>query len=286
MEQLTIRAAAVKVVDAGAGRELAAYVVLEESTLLNRAEIAQLLRRRLPEYMVPKFLDELPELPLMTSGKVNRAALPSPVCPLKGAEREVISPANELERVLASAWEDCLGVSPISVADDFFMDLGGHSLVAAKTISELRSRTNSSCLSVRDMYRHRTIRDFAKHMRALGICAAGPQNADVGPERETLSRAAFKSVHPLERWTVVTLQALGVLSFYGLAASPIAYAILMIISVIDGHIGISEAIWISTVIGFAVWPLMLILSIALKWTVIGRYKAGRYPVWSFYGSRL
>ena len=132
------------------------------------------------------------------------------------------------------------------------------------------------------MYRHRTIRDFAKHMRALGICAAGPQNADVGPERETLSRAAFKSVHPLERWTVVTLQALGVLSFYGLAASPIAYAILMIISVIDGHIGISEAIWISTVIGFAVWPLMLILSIALKWTVIGRYKAGRYPVWSFY----
>ena len=281
MEQPTIRAAAVKVVDAGAGRELAAYVVLEESTLLNRATIAHLLRRRLPEYMVPKYLDQLPELPLMTSGKVNRAALPSPVCPLKGADREVISPADELERVLASIWEDCLGVSPISVADDFFIDLGGHSLVAAKTISELRSRTNSSCLSVRDMYRHRTIRDFAKHLRELGICAA-KQQADVEPERETLSRTTFESVHPLERWTVVTLQALGLLVFYSLAASPIAYAILMITSVIDGHIGISKAIWISTAIGFAAWPSMLILSIALKWIVIGRYKAGRYPVWSFY----
>ena len=281
-EQPGIRAAAVKVVDAGAGKELAAYVVIEGNTTLDRAAMAEVLRRRLPEYMIPKYLDQLFELPLMTSGKVNRAALPSPVSPLKGADREVIAPADELEGALARVWEDCLGVSPISVVDDFFLDLGGHSLVAAKTVTVLRSKMNSSCFSVRDIYRHRTVRDFAKHLRELGISAAQPQQTDVEPERETLSRAAFESVHAPERWTVVVLQAVALLLFYGLAASPIAYAILMITSVIDGHIGIGKAIWISTVVGFAAWPSMLILSIALKWIVIGRYKLGRYPVWGFY----
>src|SRR5262249_52066614 len=35
-------------------------------------------------------------------------------------------------------------------------------------------------------------------------------------------------------------------------------------------------------ISFFVWPSWVLLSIAVKWLVIGRYRPGRYPVWGFY----
>ncbi len=34
--------------------------------------------------------------------------------------------------------------------------------------------------------------------------------------------------------------------------------------------------------GFLIWPSWLLISIAIKWLVIGRYKPGQYPVWGFY----
>ncbi len=56
----------------------------------------------------------------------------------------------------------------------------------------------------------------------------------------------------------------------------------MITGVADGHISLSHATWIATVVGFAAWPFMLTLSVAVKWIVVGRYKPGRYPLWSGY----
>ena len=56
----------------------------------------------------------------------------------------------------------------------------------------------------------------------------------------------------------------------------------MITSVIDGRLDWTSAAQISTAVGFAAWPVMLLFSIAVKWLVVGRYKPGRYPVWSFY----
>ena len=32
----------------------------------------------------------------------------------------------------------------------------------------------------------------------------------------------------------------------------------------------------------ALWPAMLALSIAAKWLIIGRYRAGSYPLWGSY----
>jgi len=37
--------------------------------------------------------------------------------------------------------------------------------------------------------------------------------------------------------------------------------------------------------GFAIWPMMFAISVAVKWLVIGRFKAGTYPVWGLYYCR-
>ncbi len=80
----------------------------------------------------------------------------------------------------------------------------------------------------------------------------------------------------------MTIQAIAAMVFYGVMAAPLAFATLLITSVVDGHLDWADAAWIATVAGFAAWPSMLLLSIAVKWLVIGRYRPGRYPLWGFY----
>ncbi len=54
------------------------------------------------------------------------------------------------------------------------------------------------------------------------------------------------------------------------------------LQVIDGTLPWEAAAEIATIGSFATWPSWLLLSIAVKWAVVGRYKEGRYPVWGFY----
>ena len=60
MEHPSIRLAAVNVVDLDDLKEIAAYVVLTDPTkTLEPESLRSLLRSRLPEYMMPRYLDVL-----------------------------------------------------------------------------------------------------------------------------------------------------------------------------------------------------------------------------------
>ncbi|KAB2917801.1 MAG: amino acid adenylation domain-containing protein [Hyphomicrobiaceae bacterium] len=284
IEYPSVRAAAVRVVDGGGLPELAAYVVVDPNVgTLDRLGVAEMLRCRLPEYMLPKYLDILECLPALTSGKVDRKQLPEPVSLLKGIDREYVAPATDMERVTADAWEKCFRTSPISVEDDFFLDLGGHSLLAAQVITELRAKLDTSRLCVRDIYKHRTVRALAARLQEMdlraGVAPAAQTDAAKAP---SAGEAAFASVPAWERWLCVALQGISVAFIYGLVAAPVAYAVLMTTAVMSDSIDLGTALWISTGVGFSYWPALLLLSIAVKWLVIGRYRPGRYPVWSLY----
>ena len=130
---------------AGGLPEVAGYIIVDEAEgALDRAAIAEMLRSRLPEYMVPKYLDVVESLPTLTSGKVDRKQLPAPVNLLKGTDRQYVAPAGDLEQAVVAVWEKCFHTSPVSVEDDFFLDLGGHSLLAAQVVTELRRRFGTS----------------------------------------------------------------------------------------------------------------------------------------------
>jgi amino acid adenylation domain-containing protein len=125
-----IRRAAVLGVDTGRGElELAAYLVADGE----RPDLDRWLRDRLPAAMVPTAIVWLDALPLTSSGKLDRKALPPP----ESVTSDYVPPRTAAERAVAAVWAELFGLRRVGASDDFF-DLGGHSLLATRTLSRLR----------------------------------------------------------------------------------------------------------------------------------------------------
>ena len=116
------------------GRQLicAFYTGRETDGKSIRAAIGQ----SLPKYMLPHIFTHLDELPLTTSGKVNRKALPEVELSKVTVATEYIEPVGETEKQLAALMEQVLNYSPIGRENDF-VDLGGDSLKAIELISAM-----------------------------------------------------------------------------------------------------------------------------------------------------
>ncbi|WP_335936140.1 non-ribosomal peptide synthetase [Streptomyces sp. PTD5-9] len=94
------------------------------------------LRDRLPDYMLPARVQQVPTLPLTTNGKLDRTALRALVDGI-GQERTTgFTPADATETAVAALWEELLGAPPAS-ADQNFFDAGGHSLLAVRLANRL-----------------------------------------------------------------------------------------------------------------------------------------------------
>ncbi|WP_375482286.1 amino acid adenylation domain-containing protein [uncultured Mycobacterium sp.] len=124
-------------------QRLVAYIVGEAGSPTDAAA-RNWLRRRLPEHMIPSAFVHLSALPQTVSGKLDKAALPAPSAPATGrigAQR----PRTDTQRRVAALWADLLGMPVTDVNSDFF-DMGGHSLLAARLISDVQ-RTFGVALS-------------------------------------------------------------------------------------------------------------------------------------------
>jgi amino acid adenylation domain-containing protein len=137
---------------------LVAYVAARRpEARLDTAELRRLLGRTLPGYMVPTAFSILPELPLSTSGKVDRRALPPP----SEAPPAVsyVAPRTPLEEALAGIWGRSLGVEKVGIHDDFF-ELGGHSLLGTRIIAQIRKELGVE-VALRTLFESATIAGFA-----------------------------------------------------------------------------------------------------------------------------
>jgi amino acid adenylation domain-containing protein len=116
---------------------LMAYLVAEQSSLPALEELRSHLKETLPAYMVPAHFVYLDELPLTTSGKVDRKALPAPPQVDPTLTESYATPVNQLEEILADIWAGVLGLERVGRDDNFF-DLGGHSLLATKLVYRIQ----------------------------------------------------------------------------------------------------------------------------------------------------
>jgi thioesterase domain-containing protein/acyl carrier protein len=119
----------------GRGRErLVGYWVGDP---VGTADLRAFLRQSLPRTMLPAALVHLAAMPLTRNGKIDRRALPEP-------RREAFGPQfhglrDSIEMAVAALWEEELGVTAVSVVDDFF-ELGGNSLHALSLATRLLAR--------------------------------------------------------------------------------------------------------------------------------------------------
>jgi amino acid adenylation domain-containing protein len=121
--------------DAQGSRFLCAYFVPRRP--LPWEELAEMLRARLPEVMVPAVAVALAELPRTLGGKLDRRALPDPVLADAADERPPAPPRSGLEERLCGLFAELLG-RRVARIDDSFFSLGGHSLLAAQLLARLR----------------------------------------------------------------------------------------------------------------------------------------------------
>src|SRR5581483_3539057 len=142
-----------------------------------RAVVAE----RMPASLVPLIV-VLDELPVATSGKVDRKALPWPP-PGSGSEADGGGDVSltSAERELAIRWREQLGPVAIDADSDFFA-LGGTSLAAAKLVSVLRSA--HPAIAVADIYNHRTLRELSARIQSIGaIDTSSELELSPGPMR-------------------------------------------------------------------------------------------------------
>ena len=250
---------------------LAAFLVAKPGAAVDVDRLMSDLGRRLPSYMHPQVFQARAALPTLTSGKVDRKALPKPerkVAPSRALER----PSGELEAMLLEVWRETFGLQAISVTDDFFQELGGHSLRAARMVSLARRQPELAGISIQDLYVAPTIRTLAVRLQAA---AAQPAYARVE-----------EPFHPIPQWrrtlcvagqtvALIPIFALGGLQWllpylvYTYAATPDPTSRLP-------AMGLAAATFL------VMPPAIILVSILIKWAVIGRFKPGDYPLWGGY----
>jgi aspartate racemase len=145
--------------DSPGQKQLVAYIVPNREQPSTATKLRSFLKTKLPDYMIPSAFVVLDALPLTSSGKVDRRALPAldqSRPDLKGA---FVAPRTAVEQVLAGIWSQLLKLEQIGIHDNFF-DLGGHSLLATQVISRVRGTLQVE-LPLRALFENPTVASLA-----------------------------------------------------------------------------------------------------------------------------
>lgn len=149
--------------DAAGEKVLTAYLVPKEGSVLVMEEVMDTLLANLPSYMVPAEMMVVDKIPKLSSGKVDRSALPKTERSRAALGSDYVEPRNLIEETLVRIWEDLLGFEPVGVKDDFFA-LGGHSLLALRLIARIENELKMS-LPASALTQVRTIDEMAAFLQ-------------------------------------------------------------------------------------------------------------------------
>ncbi len=252
--------------------QLVGYIIIKDNVELNETYIQKRLLNVLPSYMIPQLILVLDEMPRLPSGKVNRKLLPTPesfqikqddlndfsIDEDKGVEEKVIL-------ILRKIFPDKI----VSVTSDFFTDLNGHSMLAATFVSMLRKGGGMKNISLKDVYMNRPILKLIDEW-----------------DKKQIDKKPTKNIFIETNWLRHALcgiaQTISLIFVYGLFASQI-YLPYLGYYYIQTEFGSHINAILTALSLFCFIPLLLsLLSILIKWVVIGKYKEGVYPLWGTY----
>lgn len=235
------------------------------------AGLRGILSALLPPYMVPSRFEFMKEVPRLTSGKIDRNELKRCVLQAVAASGESDVAESATEEVLFSALASLFPGQTIRRDADFFNDLGGHSLMAAKLVSVLRKHSRFAYFKIADIYQRRSVQGISEVLEAAGLL----QDAALADAQETWNPAPV-----WKRWICGAAQA---------ATVPWLVAMRMVqwltpffaYHFFTGDPGdsITRAVLLSVGVFLLLTVAEFAIAIIGKWLIAGRLKPGRYPLW-------
>ncbi|MFG1955083.1 amino acid adenylation domain-containing protein [Micromonospora sp. NPDC048830] len=142
-------------------QRLVGYLVAEGPQRPAATQLRAFLAETLPQAMIPSAWVFLDELPMTSSHKVDRNALPDPADDAATTD-PVVPPATATEAALVRIFADVLGRADVG-ADANLFDLGGSSLQAMRVITRI-TRDFGVKLNLRQLYGTSTVRAIAERI--------------------------------------------------------------------------------------------------------------------------
>lgn len=274
LQQLeNVAAAAVTVLKDSNGQEhLLGYIKPVDIQCWDENSLRSALVKILPPYMVPEAIIQLKEIPRMASGKIDRKALPLPAffheTSKEIAEETIDLNATLADRMLAVLHRNFLG-KQIRLTDDFFTDLGGHSLLAAGFVSRLRREGGIPYASLKDVYIHRPLQELAKNWEKGG------------PIKAPFTRS-FNAIHKWRYYTCFIAQSIALLFVFSLLTIEVFGPFVSYYYMSEETESYAWGILAAILFYCLIPPVFTAITVLIKWMVIGKMKAGDYPLWGSY----
>jgi non-ribosomal peptide synthetase-like protein len=227
-------------------------------------------------YMVPSHFEVLDAMPRIPSGKIDRKALRAlPLAARPATDSDL--PESAAETVLFAALQRLFPGQAIRRGLDFFSDLGGHSLMAARLVSALRQDPRFAHATVRDLYRLRHLGALAQALQTQADAERqASESGIIAAERVFVIHSAWR------RWRCGVAQGL---------AGPVLVLLKMAqwlapfftYHFFTGDPG--DSILLAVLASTAMFLLATVLEFGAawvgKWLIAGRLKPGSYPLWGW-----
>ena len=245
--------------------ELVAYWTPAAGREVDVDAVHDLLRDRLPPYMVPAYFEQLTAIPMLPSDKADRKSLPPPRGPRRVAARGAfVAPEGRIEELLAAAVAELLGLDRVSVQAHLFEDLAMDSLLIARLGAQLRVQPDLPTITTKDVYLHPTVRGLAAALEH-----SAPRTATGAPRVvRRASTAAYVGCGLVQVGLYVAF------AFLAASIGVTGYGWL------DSASGPVEVYLRAVALSAAILTVTALLPVVAKWVLVGRWKPGRIPIWS------
>ncbi|SMF56885.1 amino acid adenylation domain-containing protein [Alteromonadaceae bacterium Bs31] len=163
--QEAISNAAVVIQQEGELKHLVAYFTPSGEQEVEVSQLREQLSKCLPTYMVPRYFRNLDTMPLGSSGKIQRSALPkidlSTIKPDKTA-----LPKGDSYNLLMNEWRELLHCETLD-PDKSFFDLGGDSFMLMTLFNRLHA--NFPHLKSVDLFRYNTVSALSSYLEGKPV---------------------------------------------------------------------------------------------------------------------
>ena len=274
---------------------LVGYVRLRPDAVFDEIEARRQLGSTLTGAMVPGRFVVVEEFPRLTSGKIDRKALPDP-------SKAAVADDNlldlfdaqswtEVELELRAAYARVLPGVRVTRTTNFFAS-GGDSLAATEFVSGLRDSSRFRSVSVRDLYQNPVLGYLAAHLETMRTPptpgAARVVSEDDLRESDPPEDQDCAGVSGLRYGLCGLVQTLALYPLLAIMSPPwmITFVAFYGISQQNSQHRVSVAALFGVLVLSASAPVRMALCVATKWVVLGRVRPGRYRLWGAYYLRF